>query len=63
MRPNFYRYPVSLAVGLSLLAVGSVIACTDITTLSQENPGALSGSTLYVPANAAFTGGRTLIGA
>ena len=27
-------------------------ACTDVTTLKQENPGSLGASTLYVPANA-----------
>jgi len=34
------------------MATASVIACKDITSLAQENPGALSGSTLYVPGNA-----------
>ena len=52
MRPYAYRHPVSLIVGLGLVAVASVLACTDITSLKQENPGALSGATLYVPANA-----------
>jgi hypothetical protein len=31
-----------------------VVACTDITSLAQENPGALSGTTLYVPSNSAL---------
>ena len=52
MRPYANRHPVSLVVGLSLVVAASVIACTDITSLKQENPGALSGTTLYVPANA-----------
>jgi len=47
------RY-ASLVLGLSVMAAASVIACRDITSLAQENPGALSGSTLYVPGNAAL---------
>lgn len=39
-------------LGLGLMAAASVFACRDITSLQQENPGALSGSTLYVPGNA-----------
>ena len=30
----------------------ATVSCTDITSLEQRNPGALSGATLYVPANA-----------
>jgi starch-binding outer membrane protein, SusD/RagB family len=53
MRLSLYRRHASLALGLSLATIiASVIACTDITTLAQENPGALSGTTLYVPGNA-----------
>jgi starch-binding outer membrane protein, SusD/RagB family len=37
----------------TLMAVAvATAACTDITTLKQENPGQLSAGTLYVPANA-----------
>ena len=43
------RRTLALLVGLGLL--GSA-ACTEITSLKQENPGQLSGSTLYVPTNA-----------
>jgi len=38
-----------LLTALSLFGLG---ACTDITSLAQENPGTLSVETLYVPANA-----------
>lgn len=38
-----------LLTALTLFGAG---ACTDITSLQQENPGAISVSTLYVPANA-----------
>jgi starch-binding outer membrane protein, SusD/RagB family len=34
------------------LAVSAGTACSDITSLKQENPGQLSASTIYVPANA-----------
>ena len=54
MRPFIHRRPASLLLGLCLLATASVAACRDITSLAQENPGALSGSTLYVPGNAAL---------
>ncbi len=40
----------ALVTTLCLLVVGA--ACKDITSLAQENPGTLSVSTLYVPANA-----------
>jgi starch-binding outer membrane protein, SusD/RagB family len=33
-------------------AAAAAVACTDVTALKQENPGTLSASTLYVPANA-----------
>jgi hypothetical protein len=32
--------------------VAALAACTDVTTLKQENPGSLIASTLYVPQNA-----------
>src|SRR3954469_16765197 len=50
MRLNPNR--LSAALGLSLMAAASIMACKDITSLAQENPGSLSGSTLYVPGNA-----------
>jgi len=37
---------------LTALSLFGVSACTDITSLQQENPGALSVESLYVPANA-----------
>lgn len=37
-----------------LLALGVVGACTEITSLKQQNPSALSVETLYVPANGAL---------
>src|SRR3954468_16632642 len=37
------------ALGVMLVAGA---ACTDITTLEQQNPGQLSAGTLYVPSNA-----------
>jgi hypothetical protein len=52
MRLHIHRRHVILALGLGLMAAGSLAACTDITSLAQENPGALSGATLYVPGNA-----------
>jgi hypothetical protein len=52
MRLITLRRHASLLLGLSLMATASVIACRDITSLAQENPGALSGATLYVPGNA-----------
>jgi hypothetical protein len=52
MRLLTHRRHLGAALGLSLMATASVIACTDITSLAQENPGALSGNTLYVPGNA-----------
>jgi len=46
MRPNFRR--------LTLLSVLSLagIACREVTTLEQSNPGSLSASSLYTPGNA-----------
>ena len=46
MRPNFRR--------LTLLSVLSLvgIACREVTTLEQSNPGSLSASSLYTPTNA-----------
>ena len=43
------RRTVALSLLLPLLVS---VACTDITSLAQENPGALAAGTLYVPANA-----------
>lgn len=40
---------VRAAIAPMLLAT---LACTDLTALKQENPGQLSASTIYVPANA-----------
>jgi hypothetical protein len=37
---------------LTALSLFAGTACSDITSLTQENPGALSAGTLYVPANA-----------
>ena len=51
MRLNIDRVVASLIAGLGLVATGSVLACKDITSLAQENPGALSGTTLYTAAN------------
>ena len=39
----------TLAFGIGLVAVA---ACTDLTTLTQSNPGALSSATVYTPLNA-----------
>lgn len=39
------------SAGLALLGIGAA-ACTDITSLTQVNPGQVSASTLYVPTNA-----------
>ncbi|MDB4916667.1 MAG: RagB/SusD protein [Gemmatimonadetes bacterium] len=53
MRLFTHRRYASLLVGFSLMATAaSIAACRDITSLAQENPGALSGSTLFVPGNA-----------
>ncbi|MEO5814331.1 MAG: RagB/SusD family nutrient uptake outer membrane protein [Gemmatimonadaceae bacterium] len=54
MRIFSHRRHLGAVLGLSLMATASVLACKDITSLAQENPGALSGSTLYVPGNAAL---------
>lgn len=40
-----------IAAGAVSIAVGSA-ACTDITSLTQVNPGQVSAATLYVPSNA-----------
>jgi starch-binding outer membrane protein, SusD/RagB family len=43
----------NLCIGTAGLALTLALgACDEITTLKQENPGQLSGSTLFVPANA-----------
>src|SRR5688500_8908333 len=47
------RAPI-LAAALGAAIVTVVSACTDIFSLEQENPGQLSTSTLYVPANASL---------
>ncbi len=39
-----------LALGITLVAVAA--ACSDLTTLTQSNPGALSSATVYAPLNA-----------
>lgn len=52
MRLFTHRRHIALALGASLMATVLVVACRDITSLAQENPGSLSGSTLYVPGNA-----------
>ena len=52
MRILTHRRHAGLLVGLALTSAASVLACRDITSLAQENPGALSGATLYVPGNA-----------
>jgi starch-binding outer membrane protein, SusD/RagB family len=39
-----------LALGIVLVAVAA--ACSDLTTLTQSNPGALSSATVYAPLNA-----------
>ncbi len=47
--------------GLLLTSVGFfAAACKDITSLAQENPGSLVGSTLYVPSNAALVVNGTI---
>lgn len=38
-----------LALGITLVAIA---ACSDLTTLTQSNPGALSSATVYTPLNA-----------
>jgi starch-binding outer membrane protein, SusD/RagB family len=40
----------TLALGIALVAVAA--ACSDLTTLTQSNPGALSTATVYSPLNA-----------
>jgi hypothetical protein len=47
MRPNFRRLTL-----LSVVSVAGGIACRDLTTLEQSNPGSLSASSLYTPTNA-----------
>lgn len=51
MRPLPTRARAALAVA-GAAATLAVAACTEITTLKQENPGQLAASTLYAPANA-----------
>ena len=48
-----HRSPARQALALAaVLGLGAAMACSELTTLKQENPGQLSASTLYVPANA-----------
>ena len=54
MRLPSHRHLASLLPGLGVSALLSIVACTDITSLAQENPGALAGATLYVPSNSAL---------
>ena len=51
MRLFTTRRPARQIAGLALLACVPLAACTDITSLAQNNPGTLSGATLYVPSN------------
>jgi hypothetical protein len=44
--------PLTLGLCLALPALLVSLACTDITSLKQENPGQISASTLYTPENA-----------
>jgi starch-binding outer membrane protein, SusD/RagB family len=44
--------PPRAALAAAGLAAAALAACTDVTTLKQENPGSLIASTLYVPQNA-----------
>lgn len=45
--------PITRGIALALAALAVVAsACSEITSLKQENPGLLSVETLYVPANA-----------
>jgi hypothetical protein len=44
------RVAIAAAAGIALVSVAN--ACSDIFSLEQENPGQLSTSTLFVPANA-----------
>jgi starch-binding outer membrane protein, SusD/RagB family len=41
-----------LRVAAGVLSLAITVGCTEITTLEQQNPGQLSASTLYIPANA-----------
>ncbi len=52
MRRSAHRLPAKLALAVGCAALAATVACSDITSLQQRNPGALSGSTLYVPGNA-----------
>jgi len=53
MRNPSIRRRVRPASGLlTALSLFAGTACSDITSLTQENPGTLSAGTLYVPANA-----------
>jgi hypothetical protein len=47
MRPNFRRLTL-----LSVLSLAGGLACREVTSLEQSNPGSLSASSLYTPANA-----------
>jgi len=43
---------LKLTLPLAVAASVTLAACTELTTLKQENPGQLDASTLYVPVNA-----------
>ena len=50
--PTFRRRVRPTLLRSTALLLPLAAACTDITSLAQENPGTLSVETLYVPANA-----------
>jgi starch-binding outer membrane protein, SusD/RagB family len=52
--PTFRRRVRPAPARCTALLLLFASACSDITSLAQENPGTLSGETLYVPANAAL---------
>jgi hypothetical protein len=53
MRPSSKQHRVRSTSGvITALTLFAGLACNDITSLKQENQGALSVETLYVPANA-----------
>ncbi|HEY2066370.1 MAG TPA: RagB/SusD family nutrient uptake outer membrane protein [Gemmatimonadaceae bacterium] len=53
MRTSFKQHRVRSTSGvIAALALFTGLACSDITSLKQENQGAISVETLYIPANA-----------
>ncbi len=52
MRPTSPRLAVRSARAIPALALFVALGCTEITSLKQENQGALSVETLYTPGNA-----------